>query len=54
MRQPKPYTIEEVEMRPDAWERTEAAVKAALRQPVAPTPKPKSSRKPSVVVKRKT
>ena len=45
MREPKPQTPDEVEMLPDAWERTERAMKIAARHaPVrmpAPKPKPK-------------
>jgi len=50
MKEPKPQTLDEIEMRPDAWERTEAAIKAAVRaQPVhqvAPKPKPSVVKKP--------
>ena len=53
MRQPKPYTLDEIEMRPDAWERTEAAVKAAARHVPTPAPKRKPARKQSLVIKRK-
>jgi len=42
--------LDKIELHPDAWERTERAIKAAVR-PAAPRQPPKPAPKPSVVQK---